>query len=130
MAPCEIIPGRGNVFETQFETLWRDPTFAEWSQAVTRLSETQQEDGRPLRTCPAMNQLNTDGWRAAPTRSWNDLARRHGDPGALARRRSVCRGALERALPELESPPLRAPLLVHDDLEVLGGATPRKCSTK
>jgi MoaA/NifB/PqqE/SkfB family radical SAM enzyme len=59
IAPCELVPGRDNVFVMPFETVWRHPTMAGWSRQLIRLSEPVQENGRPLRACPAMNQLNT-----------------------------------------------------------------------
>ncbi len=59
LSPCELVPGRGNVFAESFEGVWRDASVCGWSDELLRWSISEQRDGRPVRTCPAMNQLNT-----------------------------------------------------------------------
>lgn len=56
---CELLPGEGNVFETPFERLWRDPRLVGRSDEIIRLSTSEHHEGRPVRSCPAMNLLDT-----------------------------------------------------------------------
>lgn len=59
LSPCELVAGEGNVFTTPFEQAWRGVSFDEWSAELVRLSVAERVDGRVVRSCPAMNRLNT-----------------------------------------------------------------------
>jgi len=60
IASCELFPGGfGNVWSSGFAALWRDPRFAGEADRVVQLSTSHREAEHAVRSCPAMNRLNT-----------------------------------------------------------------------
>ncbi len=67
LSPCELAPGRRARAGRSLAEEWRAPRFAAWSAALLRLATSERDgDGRALRSCPAMNRLNT-GHMTGPT---------------------------------------------------------------
>ncbi len=62
LSPCELLAGRGDVFGTSFEQVWRGAGVADWSARLVRLSTAERRDGLPVRSCPALNRLDTGRW--------------------------------------------------------------------
>lgn len=66
LSPCELVHGRGNVFASSFKSEWHAPGFVARGRALVRLSTSERRDGQVLRTCPALNRLDT-GRMTGPT---------------------------------------------------------------
>jgi MoaA/NifB/PqqE/SkfB family radical SAM enzyme len=66
LSPCELVHGTGDVFASSFAAQWQAPSFIARGRALVRLSTSERRDGQVLRTCPALNRLDT-GRMTGPT---------------------------------------------------------------
>ena len=69
LATCELLPASGpSAFTTPLATLWASEPVAKGGEELVRMSLSERgPTGAPVRSCPAMNQLDT-GHRTGPTR--------------------------------------------------------------